>query len=103
MADAYILSKDTSYKWDTCGPHAILIAMGGNIESFNRERGNVEATSTILYNTHGEEGERDKRWANKDGIVAYSSKETLSSLHSIMQSCKHEDKHYQKPVTSIPT
>ena len=60
--------------------------MGGNIESFNCERGNVGATSTILYNTHGEEGERDKRWANKDGIVAYSSKETLSSLHSIMQS-----------------
>lgn len=29
-ADAYLLSKASSYKWDTCAPHAILRALGMN-------------------------------------------------------------------------
>lgn len=29
--DLYLLSKNTSYKWDTCGPHAILSAIDGGL------------------------------------------------------------------------
>jgi inositol polyphosphate 1-phosphatase len=27
-------SKNTTYKWDTCGPHAILLAQGGGVISY---------------------------------------------------------------------
>jgi len=28
VSDAYILSKGSTFKWDTCGPHAILLGKG---------------------------------------------------------------------------
>lgn len=30
-SDAFLYTKDGSYKWDTCGPHAILLSCGGGI------------------------------------------------------------------------
>lgn len=30
-ADLFLLSKNTTYKWDTCGPHAILNAIDGGL------------------------------------------------------------------------
>lgn len=30
-ADLFLLSKNTTYKWDTCGPHAILNAIEGGL------------------------------------------------------------------------
>lgn len=30
-ADLYLLSRNTSFKWDTCGPHAILNAIDGGL------------------------------------------------------------------------
>jgi len=32
--DAYFLSKNTSFKWDTCGPQAILNSMSGKLLNF---------------------------------------------------------------------
>lgn len=29
--DLYLLSRNTSFKWDTCGPHAILAAIDGGL------------------------------------------------------------------------
>lgn len=31
LADAYVLTKNSTFKWDTCGPQAILKSMGGDI------------------------------------------------------------------------
>ena len=33
MGDAYVLSDGTSLSWDTCGPHALLLALVGELES----------------------------------------------------------------------
>lgn len=30
-ADLYLLSKNSTFKWDTCGPHAILNAIDGGL------------------------------------------------------------------------
>ncbi|XP_068081847.1 inositol polyphosphate 1-phosphatase isoform X2 [Anabrus simplex] len=41
-ADAYLLSKGTTFRWDTCGPHALLLALGGGIVSYTQaQKGNV--------------------------------------------------------------
>ena len=77
LADAFVLSRPSSYKWDTCGPQAILKAMGGNIMTFNTNK-------ELLYNEpHNGEGGGDK-WANKDGIIAYRSRGQYLLLCSVM-------------------
>lgn len=42
-ADLYLLSKNTTFKWDTCGPHAILNAIEGGLFQIEEiiESGNV--------------------------------------------------------------
>lgn len=44
FADAYYLSLPTTYKWDTCGVHAIVEAMGGKVCR-------VDNGEPVLYNT----------------------------------------------------
>lgn len=34
-ADLYLLSKNSTFKWDTCGPHAILNAIQGMYSNLN--------------------------------------------------------------------
>ncbi|EDW68366.1 inositol polyphosphate 1-phosphatase [Drosophila virilis] len=34
-ADIYVLSKGSTFRWDTCAPQAILRALGGNVLDFN--------------------------------------------------------------------
>ncbi|KAK2705944.1 inositol polyphosphate 1-phosphatase-like [Artemia franciscana] len=31
LTDAFVLSKSTTYKYDTCAPHALLLSQGGNL------------------------------------------------------------------------
>jgi inositol polyphosphate 1-phosphatase len=68
-ADAYILSQSSSYKWDTCGPHAILKALGGNIVSFNERK-----ELSYLQN------DRDSITCNGKGIICYSCEHGYLSL-----------------------
>lgn len=34
LADAYVLSHRTVYRWDCCAVHAILLALGGGVVSY---------------------------------------------------------------------
>ena len=36
LAHAYLLTKPTTYRWDTCAPHAILKAKGGNVYNWQK-------------------------------------------------------------------
>ena len=36
LAQAYLLTKPTTYRWDTCAPHAILKAKGGNVYNWQK-------------------------------------------------------------------
>ena len=31
LTDAFVLSKSTTYTYDTCAPHALLLSQGGNL------------------------------------------------------------------------
>ncbi|KAF7993175.1 hypothetical protein HCN44_006235 [Aphidius gifuensis] len=73
LADAYILSKKSTYRWDTCAPQAILSAQGGGIIDFSlftTECANVE----LKYS--GEES----NYSNKGGLIAYRDSAILDRL-----------------------
>lgn len=89
LADAYVLSKNSTYMWDCCAPHAILLAQKGGVISykslcdFNDDPSScseLSLTHQITYhydNTHGTESQK---WCNQEGIVAYSSLEALKAV-----------------------
>ncbi|KAL1491239.1 hypothetical protein ABEB36_011864 [Hypothenemus hampei] len=68
LADAYVLSEGTTYHWDTCGPHAILKALNGNIVDFHHFQPINYGLST---------------YCNANGIVAYRDESVFSKLRQI--------------------
>ncbi|CAH0729323.1 unnamed protein product, partial [Brenthis ino] len=74
-ASAYIVSQGTTFRWDTCSPHSIILAKGGNIVSY-------KSHTELTYN---DEKDLDtKHYCNKDGIIAYSSEEILNEIKNIL-------------------
>lgn len=90
LADAYVLSKDSTFKWDTCAPHSLLLAQGGGIISYKSLCSIAENDFSTLKNlddcqiVYGRgdnlDSHRAKDWCNTDGIVAYRSYESLKRL-----------------------
>lgn len=87
LVDLYVFSQDSTFKWDSCAPHAILRAMGGGVAGLRaclapgpapRER------PQLLYH-RGRPGARGvDRWANRGGLVAYRSRPQLEALLSLL-------------------
>ncbi|XP_050309681.1 inositol polyphosphate 1-phosphatase [Anthonomus grandis grandis] len=76
LVDAYVLSKPTTYFWDTCAPQAILKSIGGNIitmDSLKRKQKDFIRYHNITNETK----------CNKNGIVAYRDEQILSDLMEI--------------------
>ena len=74
-ASAYIVSQGTTFRWDTCSPHAILLAKGGNVISY-------KDFEEITYN---DEKDLDtKEYCNKNGIIAYSNADILIEIKNIL-------------------
>lgn len=61
-ADLYLLSQNTTFKWDTCGPHAILNAIEGGL--FKIEE--IIESGSVLEVDYCDE--RDN--VNKGGLLA---------------------------------
>lgn len=81
QADVYILSKSSTYKWDTCGPHALLRSLGGGVIEFHTFINNSDLNcSDIKYES------TNKHFLNSNGLIAYRKLETLQTLNSIL--CK---------------
>ena len=87
LADTYVNSKPSTYRWDTCGPHAILRSIGGGIISFNdaialgEEVLNQLNDKQLCYS--GNEDNKQEpginKWCNTSGIVAYNSVQSLNN------------------------
>jgi len=72
-ADAYILSKDSTFKWDTCGPHAILRASGGGIQTRQQQKeGKKFELVDVKYHRPDDGATGTKKWSNKTGFIAFS-------------------------------
>lgn len=75
-ADLFLLSKNTTFKWDTCGPHAILNAIDGGL--FKIE--DIIESNNIIEIDYSDE--RDN--ANEGGLLALrrDEKHILQDLYS---------------------
>ncbi|XP_051009743.1 inositol polyphosphate 1-phosphatase isoform X1 [Acomys russatus] len=86
LADIYIFSEDTTYKWDSCAAHAILRAMGGGIvdmkECLERSPQTGLDLPQLLYHMENKGASGVDLWANKGGLIAYRSRNRLDTFLS---------------------
>ncbi|GJQ74680.1 hypothetical protein Trydic_g21532 [Trypoxylus dichotomus] len=89
LADAYILTKNSTFKWDSCGPQAILKCFGGGLIVYEAAvKGNL---IEVDYN-NGEQADVDdndedtknatkiEKFCNRGGIIAYNNVNVLNDI-----------------------
>ncbi|XP_025297269.1 inositol polyphosphate 1-phosphatase isoform X1 [Canis lupus baileyi] len=88
LADVYIFSEDTTFKWDCCAAHAILRAMGGGVADL---QGCLRAgpgaglePPQLRYHAANRGAAGAERWANKGGLLAYRSRERLDAFLGLL-------------------
>ncbi|MFT7807980.1 inositol polyphosphate 1-phosphatase [Arapaima gigas] len=89
LVDVYVFSEDTTFRWDCCGPHAILRSIGGGMADLKeclrlRDDGKPEERPELAYNTPVVGATGADRWANKGGLVAYRSPAHLDAVLSLL-------------------
>ncbi|XP_044277856.1 inositol polyphosphate 1-phosphatase [Varanus komodoensis] len=85
LADAYVLSEGSTFKWDSCGPHAILQALGGGIVDLSAalqawRAGQGKQLPELTYHKPLEGSVGADCWANQGGLVAYVHPEHLEAV-----------------------
>ncbi|MBN3297638.1 INPP phosphatase, partial [Amia calva] len=79
LVDAYVVSEGSTYKWDSCAPHAILRALGGGVADLGQcqslpENGGVPE---LKYHQPRAGCQGSDQWANQSGLVAFLDPEKL--------------------------
>ncbi|KAI5646457.1 inositol monophosphatase family domain-containing protein [Phthorimaea operculella] len=74
-AEAYIVSKGTTFRWDTCAPHAILKATGGDLLCYTTRQ-------PVTYNLPDDCD--TQQCANIGGIIAYSNTDVLNEVIKVL-------------------
>lgn len=82
ITDAYILTKDTTYKWDTCAPHALLKSLGGGIIEFRAALGG--GIKEVVYKVADGEQRKMQKCCNLGGIIAYRNMAVLAGILNIL-------------------
>lgn len=76
LVDVYLLSEGSTFKWDSCAPHAVLRALGGGISDLNQcllsyVNGSDGPRPELTYHEPHSGSQGVDRWANRGGIIAY--------------------------------
>ena len=82
LADIYVLSKGSTYQWDTCGPQAILRAMGGDMVDWSKalESGRVTEEEALKYSVLAGPAEDHSDKCNSGGVLAFRCHATAQSI-----------------------
>lgn len=85
LADAYVLSEGSTFKWDSCAPHALLRALGGGVVDLalslqQSEGGEQDLRTELIYHLPRADQKGADRWANHGGLVAYRDSSQLRSI-----------------------
>lgn len=82
LADVYVLSKGSTYQWDTCGPQAILRAMGGDIVDWSKaiESGRVSEGEALKYSVQAGPDEDHSHKCNSGGVLAFRCHATAQRI-----------------------
>jgi len=97
LVASYVLSRSNTFKWDTCAPHAILLAKGGGIvdlhqavEATGRGRSTDEVATEcqLCYNraNDGFTAEAVECWSNNGGVIAYRNINVLANILAALAS-----------------
>ncbi|XP_074836316.1 inositol polyphosphate 1-phosphatase isoform X2 [Carettochelys insculpta] len=89
LADAYVLSEGSTFKWDSCAPHAILRALGGGMVDLAAalqawRAGQRGALPELTYHQPVEGVMGAERWANRGGLVAFVHRQHLEEVLSML-------------------
>ena len=90
LADVYVLSEGSTFKWDSCAPHALLRALGGGVVDLSEclrqsSAGGHVIQAEVTYHQPRTESKGADRWANRGGLVAYLDS---TSLHMVIGGLK---------------
>lgn len=69
LCDVYVLSEGSTFKWDSCAPHALLRALGGGVADLAASLRSEQ--TELTYHQPDAERRGAERWANGGGLVAY--------------------------------
>ncbi|XP_010780254.1 inositol polyphosphate 1-phosphatase [Notothenia coriiceps] len=81
LADVYVLSGGSTFKWDSCAPHALLRALGGGVVDLHKcLQSSSGAEAELTYHQPRTECKGADRWANHGGLVAYRDCSQISRI-----------------------
>lgn len=87
LADVYVLSEGSTFKWDSCAPHALLRALGGGVADLAASLHSQPTELTYHCHQPSTDCERRgaERWANHGGLVAYRDP---AQLHTVIDALR---------------
>lgn len=85
LVDVYVLSEGSTFKWDSCAPHAVLRALGGGVSDLSEcmrahLNGHKGHTTELTYHQPHNHSQGVERWANQGGIIAYLDSSVIDKV-----------------------
>lgn len=84
LVDAYLLTKNSTFKWDTCGPQAILKSLGGDIFIFDHSTNGLFQSVSYKDQDNTVQNRIDKH-CNVGGVIAVRNLEILKDILNILK------------------
>lgn len=76
-AQAYVLSKSTTYKWDVCAPHGILRALGGDVITYEKFCAGNSDDLVVKY-------DETTNHKNEGGLIVYRDPKVLDKIAKLL-------------------